>query len=340
MPAPRGTTGTPCSLAQRSATWTCSVHSARTAATGRCAAGSRARSQRYLSSPSGSVSTTPSGRAATRSWTARSWIEVSTSSTVTSRGLSGRWIDPQRDGSADYLSTSGLRGIVSAPAPRAHHQVVRPPTVARTHLGAAARAVRAGLAVRDDLAGVHAAAGGCAPDRRGAARCAAPVELVGGRARRPARRRTDARPATAPRRPAGCRSRRAPCWSSSRALIGAVPRPTRSRNSRSGISAASGPSASMSGSSRTRPSRRLSNSRSVPPSAKVRVNRSHSGLSRRRLEPRPRADVVAALVRRAAGRRPGCAPLMPRWMPSDGPGVRPAGRRSRTTSPCRAGGPR
>ena len=66
-------------------------------------------------------------------------------------------------------------------------------------------------------------------------------------------------------------------WSSSRALTGAVPRPTRSRNSATPTSAASGPSRVRSGSSRTRPRRRLSKSRSSPPSAKRRVKRSQAG---------------------------------------------------------------
>ena len=67
-------------------------------------------------------------------------------------------------------------------------------------------------------------------------------------------------------------------WSSSRALTATDPLVIRSRNSAGVTSAASGPSASMPGLSRTRPSRRLSNRTRLPPSAKLSVNRSHSAL--------------------------------------------------------------
>ncbi len=73
----------------------------------------------------------------------------------------------------------------------------------------------------------------------------------------------------------------------------------------------------MSGSRRTRPSRRLSNSRSAPPSSKRSVNRSHSGLER--------ACAAAGCRRSRRPRRPRrrgsvtrIRPLMPRWMPSTG----------------------
>ena len=86
---------------------------------------------------------------------------------------------------------------------------------------------------------------------------------------------------------------------------------------------ASGPSRSRFASSRTRPSRRGSNSRSCPPSSNVIVNRFQAGF----------------FGFRAAARRPSLAsqsppsvsspsasvtrmwPLMPRWMASSGPGV-------------------
>ena len=63
-------------------------------------------------------------------------------------------------------------------------------------------------------------------------------------------------------------------WSSSRAFSGAVPRPTRSRNTSRPTSAASGPTCEKSGSRTARPSRRLSRSASRPPSANSRTNRS------------------------------------------------------------------
>jgi len=104
-------------------------------------------------------------------------------------------------------------------------------------------------------------------------------------------------------------------WSSSRALTATEPRVISSRNSARVTSAASGPSASMSGFSRTRPSRRLSNSARLPPSAKLRVKRSHSGLrgcaSRRRGSPAPAARPSAAVTT--------IRPPMPRWMPRSGP---------------------
>jgi len=60
LPAPRGTTGTPLAAANRTATCTSSVEPARTTASGTPASGSLARSQRYLSIRSGSVTTTSS----------------------------------------------------------------------------------------------------------------------------------------------------------------------------------------------------------------------------------------------------------------------------------------
>src|SRR5919112_1420568 len=66
VPAPRGTTGTRCSAAQRIATWTSEASVARTTARGRPAETSRDQSQRYGSTTSGSVTTTPLGSAASR----------------------------------------------------------------------------------------------------------------------------------------------------------------------------------------------------------------------------------------------------------------------------------
>ena len=62
LPAPRGTTGTRCAAAQRTAVCTCPASSARTTATGVPADGSRDQSWRYFSTVAGSVTTTPSGR--------------------------------------------------------------------------------------------------------------------------------------------------------------------------------------------------------------------------------------------------------------------------------------
>ena len=72
LPAPRGTTLTPCSAAHRTAVCTCSALSARTTAAGVPADWSRDQSKRYFSIPSASVTTTPSGSAATRSATGAS----------------------------------------------------------------------------------------------------------------------------------------------------------------------------------------------------------------------------------------------------------------------------
>ena len=65
LPAPRGTTGTPCSAAHRTAVCTCSASSARTTATGVPASGSWDLSWRYFSTRSASTTTTPSGMDAT-----------------------------------------------------------------------------------------------------------------------------------------------------------------------------------------------------------------------------------------------------------------------------------
>ena len=46
LPAPRGTTGTPCSAAQRTVAWTSAASRARTTAIGVPADGSRAQSKR------------------------------------------------------------------------------------------------------------------------------------------------------------------------------------------------------------------------------------------------------------------------------------------------------
>ena len=89
----------------------------------------------------------------------------------------------------------------------------------------------------------------------------------------------------------------------------------RPRNSAGVSSAASGPSASMAGLSRTRPSLRLSNRTRLPPSAKLSVNLSHSGrfgcVSRRRGPPPSAARPSAEVTR--------IRPPMPRWMPRSGP---------------------
>ena len=57
LPAPRGTTGMPFAAANRTAACTSSVDPARTTASGTPASGSLARSHRYLSIRSGSVTT-------------------------------------------------------------------------------------------------------------------------------------------------------------------------------------------------------------------------------------------------------------------------------------------
>ena len=69
LPAPRGTTGTRCAAAQRTAVWTWLASSALTTASGVPAEASRDQSKRYFSTASGPVTTTPSGRAAVRSAT-------------------------------------------------------------------------------------------------------------------------------------------------------------------------------------------------------------------------------------------------------------------------------
>ena len=140
------------------------------------------------------------------------------------------------------------------------------------HLGAAARARGAAPARGDDVAGVGAAAAQrrahrgahLAAQRGRAPRCSA---------RRPGGADPGAR-ARGSRRPAGCRRPATTAWSMSRAFSGAVPRPTRARNSSRPISAASGPRAARSGSRRARPSRRLSRRASRPPSSKCTTKRS------------------------------------------------------------------
>jgi hypothetical protein len=105
-------------------------------------------------------------------------------------------------------------------------------------------------------------------------------------------------------------------WSSRRALTAIVPLVIRARNCAGVTSAASGPSAPISGLSRMRPSRRLSNSAIRPPSANSSVNRSHAALrgcaSRSGGSP-PSATQPSAEVTMMR-------PLMPRWMPRSGPG--------------------
>src|SRR5688572_11773347 len=66
VPAPRGTTGTPCSAAQRTAVCTWVASCARTTASGVPACGSCERSQRYFSVRSTSDTTTSSGSDAIR----------------------------------------------------------------------------------------------------------------------------------------------------------------------------------------------------------------------------------------------------------------------------------
>src|SRR3712207_104178 len=66
LPAPRGTTGTRCSAAQRTATCTSLAVAARTTARGRPAETSRDQSQRYGSTTSGSVTRAPLDSAACR----------------------------------------------------------------------------------------------------------------------------------------------------------------------------------------------------------------------------------------------------------------------------------
>ena len=92
-----------------------------------------------------------------------------------------------------------------------------------------------------------------------------------------------------------------------RAFSGAVPRPTRARNASRPTSAASGPTPVRSGSRRTRPSRRLSRSASIPPSSKRIVKRSHFGPS----APRTRSPAAESSTT--------IRPAMPRWMPRSGP---------------------
>ena len=81
VPAPRGTTGMPCRVAQRIASCTWAAVSARTAATGIPAVAWWVQSKRYFSSASGAVTTTPSGSIPTSSATAwsipqpsQSWV--------------------------------------------------------------------------------------------------------------------------------------------------------------------------------------------------------------------------------------------------------------------------
>ena len=88
-------------------------------------------------------------------------------------------------------------------------------------------------------------------------------------------------------------------WSSSRALSGAVPRPTRARKAARETSAASGPTCEKSGAMSARPSRRLSRSASRPPSANSSENRSQ--------------------CRGAGGSSTTIRPAIPRCRPSSGP---------------------
>src|SRR6478609_4137010 len=76
-PAPRGTTGMPCALAQRMVTCTCSAVSARTTARGVPAVASWVQSKRYFSRASGAVTTTPSGSIPTSSVTTASMPSLS-----------------------------------------------------------------------------------------------------------------------------------------------------------------------------------------------------------------------------------------------------------------------
>ena len=177
--------------------------------------------------------------------------------------------------------------------------------------GAATRARCAALAVRDEVAGVHAAladgvAGGGAQD--------APqvVELLR-RSARPRRGAGRAAPATASRRPAGCRRPAIERWSSSRAFSAIDPRPTRSRNMSRETTAASGPTWSKSGLISARPSRRLSCSAIRLPSANSSTKRSQRS--------------CGSLVDHDPAR------------PCPGAARARARRRSRPTGTCRGGAP-
>ncbi len=102
-------------------------------------------------------------------------------------------------------------------------------------------------------------------------------------------------------------------WSSSRALTAIVPLLSRLRNSSGVTSSASGPRPPISGVSRTRPSRRLSNKTSRPPSANSIVKRFHSDLP----GPRPASRLQAgcgspAWVASPPGAMITMLPLMPR----------------------------
>ena len=107
-------------------------------------------------------------------------------------------------------------------------------------------------------------------------------------------------------------------WSSSRALIGAVPRPMRARNVARSTSAASGPTWLKSGFSTARPSLRRSRSAKRPPSSNSTVKRSQSGFScgaSRAIDPaiprcRPRVGPSSVSSHRNLPRR--CA-LANRW---------------------------
>ena len=91
-------------------------------------------------------------------------------------------------------------------------------------------------------------------------------------------------------------------WSSNRAFTADRPRPTRARKSVRLIISASGPSASRSGSSRTRPSLRLSNRRNRPPSAKTIGEAVPLGLARGAV--RTHGLAAAALPRRVGDDQP------------------------------------
>src|SRR3954454_22874110 len=96
-------------------------------------------------------------------------------------------------------------------------------------------------------------------------------------------------------------------WSMIRDLIAMRLRETRARKSARETSAASGPRRSMTGSSRTRPSRRLSRNASRPPSAKRSSKRSQ--ILRSRLGTRSPASSSSTTIR----------PAIPRCRPSVGP---------------------
>ena len=177
-----------------------------------------------------------------------------------------------------------------------HHQVVRPPTVARLSRSRSADSARPACGV-DELAGCTPP---CSRARRwlGKATVEA-VELVGGRSS--AGRRGDIfacqRVSSASRLPTPATTD----WSRRRALTGAMTpaEPTDELGKRDVLGV--GSEWLRSGSSRTRRSRRLSNRARDPPSAKVRVERSQTGRRGPGAFRRLGGEPVATLAGRADG---------------------------------------